>query len=430
MNTHLSLGQKIKQIRMKKGVTQIELARGLCTPSMISQIESDRARPSYKILFAISERLDVPLEHLLKDVNLDLEHTSKFKMAISMVRAGEYQTAIPFLQELLDQPQARIPTVQVRLELANCLLKMGFATDAIPHLNDVQGWASARQDHSILVTSLIQIGLAYKQKNEYSVALFHVQRALDVLEKMEEIEPVLRAKALTALASIYEETGMATDAARSYEEALLLNRGGIEERGATFLRLAETYHRIKNYEKADEYATKAFTLIDELLHLEQQQEWKHRLVMLNRKRENWKGSITDLLSMAEGYEAEGKKEKAGIVYTDIALICSENDELDESWAFAEKARMLLPPTHPAMGRVHRVLAFVYWGRNDADRGQKHFENAAIILERHGKFTELEAVTLQMCHHLKQTGQHNEAFTRLEQFHTLMKKRMAQRGIVL
>jgi transcriptional regulator with XRE-family HTH domain len=74
------IGQRIRVFRMMKGITQIELAKGLCTPSMVSQIESDKVRPSYRILFAIAERLGVPLEHLLKDVDLALEHTRKSRL--------------------------------------------------------------------------------------------------------------------------------------------------------------------------------------------------------------------------------------------------------------------------------------------------------------------------------------------------------------
>jgi transcriptional regulator with XRE-family HTH domain len=80
-----SLGQRIRDFRLKKGMTHIELAKGLCTPSMISLIESGRARPSYKVLYAIADRLGVPLEYLLKDVDLDLEYTSKYNLAMGMV---------------------------------------------------------------------------------------------------------------------------------------------------------------------------------------------------------------------------------------------------------------------------------------------------------------------------------------------------------
>ena len=100
-NTPFSLGQRIRELRLRKGLTQIDLAAGLCTPSMISQIESDRARPSYKMLFAISERLDVPLERLLVDVELNLEVVSTYKMARAMVLAKEYQAAMPLLEELI-----------------------------------------------------------------------------------------------------------------------------------------------------------------------------------------------------------------------------------------------------------------------------------------------------------------------------------------
>ncbi|ASS76748.1 hypothetical protein CIG75_18590 [Tumebacillus algifaecis] len=81
-----SLGQRIREIRLKTGLTQIELAKGLCTPSMVSQIESDRARPSYKILVALAARLEVPLEYLVKEVNFELENSSKYKMALQQKR--------------------------------------------------------------------------------------------------------------------------------------------------------------------------------------------------------------------------------------------------------------------------------------------------------------------------------------------------------
>ncbi|ARU63689.1 hypothetical protein CBW65_23695 [Tumebacillus avium] len=71
-----SLGQRIRELRLRKGMTQIELAKGICTPSMISQIESDRARPSYKMLVGLANRLEVPMEHLLKEVDLEMEYTS------------------------------------------------------------------------------------------------------------------------------------------------------------------------------------------------------------------------------------------------------------------------------------------------------------------------------------------------------------------
>ncbi|TCP55808.1 DNA-binding XRE family transcriptional regulator [Tumebacillus sp. BK434] len=125
MSASISLGQRIRNHRLRIGITQIDLAQGLCTPSMISQIESDRARPSYKILYGIADRLSVPLEQLLQDVDLNLEHISFYKMALCMVQAGEYHAAIPLLESIPEVKAASIPSAKLKLELAKCYVQTG-----------------------------------------------------------------------------------------------------------------------------------------------------------------------------------------------------------------------------------------------------------------------------------------------------------------
>ncbi len=430
MSVFLSLGQKIRDFRLKKAMTQIELAKGLCTPSMISQIESDRARPSYKILHALAERLGVPLEHLLKDVNLDLEYTSKHKLVIGLVRSKEYRSAIPLLQELLQNPHHRISNSDLHLELACCHLEIGNTEDAITHLDVVFEQATVRQDHDLLATCFFQLGRAYQQKRENAIAMFHTKRALDEVYKATAIDPVLHAKILIQLASIYEQSGKVAEAINFYDQALLLNQGKLEERGLTFLRLAEAHQRQGDYSKADEFASKAMTLLEEQSHVDQQQEWKHRLLLLKSKQGDWKRCTADLLQIAEQYERTSQQEKAGVVIADIAMIQLENDSLDESCIFAEKAKMLLSHHHPAMGIVHRVLAAVSFARQDATKGQKHLDNSFAILEQHGKLAELEEITMFMCHHLSDTGNDEEAFLRFKQFYRFMRKSLDERGIAL
>ncbi|KEO83266.1 HNH endonuclease [Tumebacillus flagellatus] len=60
-----TLGQKIRELRMRLGLTQSDLAAGLITPSMVSQIEHDKANSSYKVLEAIATKLEVSIEYFL-----------------------------------------------------------------------------------------------------------------------------------------------------------------------------------------------------------------------------------------------------------------------------------------------------------------------------------------------------------------------------
>ncbi|MCL1792919.1 MAG: helix-turn-helix domain-containing protein [Oscillospiraceae bacterium] len=65
----LSLGKKIRQIRIDKKITQQELVGDYITRNMLSQIENDIASPSIKTLQQIADSLEVPLSFLMVGEN-------------------------------------------------------------------------------------------------------------------------------------------------------------------------------------------------------------------------------------------------------------------------------------------------------------------------------------------------------------------------
>ena len=63
----MNIGQKIKMIRTEKLMTQSELAGGVITRNMLSQIENGVANPSLSTVQYIAERLGVPASYLLTE---------------------------------------------------------------------------------------------------------------------------------------------------------------------------------------------------------------------------------------------------------------------------------------------------------------------------------------------------------------------------
>ena len=61
----LSLGKKIRQLRIERKITQQELVGDFITRNMLSQIENDAATPSIKTLQYIADSLAVPLSFLM-----------------------------------------------------------------------------------------------------------------------------------------------------------------------------------------------------------------------------------------------------------------------------------------------------------------------------------------------------------------------------
>ena len=63
----MTLGEKIKQARKEKKLTQSELCRDKITRNMLSAIECDKASPSIETLRYIALRLSLPISYLLSD---------------------------------------------------------------------------------------------------------------------------------------------------------------------------------------------------------------------------------------------------------------------------------------------------------------------------------------------------------------------------
>ncbi len=68
-------GKLFKELRLKKGITQIQLSEGICSERHIKNIESGRNFPNFNLLSRLSDKLGHQVFELalLADVNMDKE---------------------------------------------------------------------------------------------------------------------------------------------------------------------------------------------------------------------------------------------------------------------------------------------------------------------------------------------------------------------
>ena len=95
----MSIGRKIKTLRKRRGITQIELANGIVSRSMLSRIESGTAEPSVSSLKAIAQKLDVSPGFLLDDDEdlLPAERALYTRMVFDKLSAGDYKSCLNLL---------------------------------------------------------------------------------------------------------------------------------------------------------------------------------------------------------------------------------------------------------------------------------------------------------------------------------------------
>src|SRR5260370_38003292 len=125
MNT---VGDRLREARLARGLTQEQLAKGLATKGFISQIERNRSSPSLPKLRVMAERLGLPLGHFTGDKSPH-ELTYLRKSAELAVKAKEPERALNLGNEGLSLPT----TANERGELHRI---RGRALDALCRLAD------------------------------------------------------------------------------------------------------------------------------------------------------------------------------------------------------------------------------------------------------------------------------------------------------
>ena len=93
-----SVGERLREARLARRLTQEQLAKGLATKGFISQVERNRATPSLAKLRLMAERLGMPLGHFTGDSS-PLELSYLRKSAELAVKAKEPERALALVEE-------------------------------------------------------------------------------------------------------------------------------------------------------------------------------------------------------------------------------------------------------------------------------------------------------------------------------------------
>lgn len=83
----MTLGQKLRQTRLERGLSQSQVAGQCVTRNMLSQIEHDQATPSMRTLEHLAQALDVSVGWLLSDEQTDAA-MERLRKARAMFREG------------------------------------------------------------------------------------------------------------------------------------------------------------------------------------------------------------------------------------------------------------------------------------------------------------------------------------------------------
>ncbi len=145
--TDIRIGEKVRALRLSRGMTQKQLAGGQITRSMLSLIESGDASPSLGTLLYLADRLDVPAGYFFLTTADEENHFKKGSVIGALhdaFRDGEYESCIRICDEF---PVDSLDDELAFLLAVSCLYK-SVSEAGYFSMKEARSWLDKAEDVS------------------------------------------------------------------------------------------------------------------------------------------------------------------------------------------------------------------------------------------------------------------------------------------
>lgn len=394
-NSHVArrVGERIKQARMRAGLTQAQVAKGRYTAAYISALERGLAKPSMAALTFISERLGVAVPDLVAD-----ERPASGRLEADLLLAsGDYRGALDRYDELLgaatEDRRQRAGLLRGKAEALCRLDRADEAVRAASESAELFDELGSREDAAWARYWLA--GAHYLTDN--------VQQAQGILQQLlaDEraglaVSPDFRFRLLTQLGNVEAWDGDPERAIGYMEEARsLLDAVSLRQRAAFLSGLALQYRRAGDLERSIRVGHESLALYQVM-----DSEREAGVLELNMAM-----TFVQLGNTSKARTHLRRARQIGEQHADVLLL-SEVAEGEARLALAtddvptalERAEVAIDTagaggSYLAAVGGHRVLAQLAKGRGDRAASEAAYEKAAALLRAHrsrGQLRELLA----------------------------------------
>lgn len=276
----MTLGEKIKSERIKRGFSQAELAGDKITRNMISAIESDKANPSLSTLEYIAGRLSVTLSYLFADEK-DMLIQRKYAVIDEIKKefsAKEYQRCIGSILKIdfIDDELALILAVSY-FNLGRSAILMGAISDANRFLSEFKKYAEMTAYDTSVLNSLSLMYSALASNIQAPLLNFDIKEFEQGLRRDYDFEfyrYLLQDSAYNYTNTAFSRHLAAKDMIRQrkYTTAISLLKSIEGEKGpesynayvifGVYNDLENCYKQLADFENAYRYASKRLSLIE------------------------------------------------------------------------------------------------------------------------------------------------------------------------
>ncbi|HEY3069772.1 MAG TPA: tetratricopeptide repeat protein [Gaiellaceae bacterium] len=270
--TRTSLGDRVRQLRIAKGLTQTELAGERFSKEYVSQIERGKTRPTGETVEWLAARLGVDQSFLETGVSSSERERveSVIARAEAALESNSYQEAVDELSQLGSALETvAVPALQFRALLADSWGRMyvGEVREAISRLDAARQLAEAPSFSDVdRAEVLYRVGVCRYKLSSIATAVALLSESLDLAERSGLPADRLRSNALGWRSRCYRRQRDWEAAREDVERALELAEGLNDRRTVAhhYFQASLIAERTGHWVLARSYAERAKAQYEEL----------------------------------------------------------------------------------------------------------------------------------------------------------------------
>ena len=261
------VGEKIRDLRKKMGLTQEQLAGHELTKSYVSQVELGRIRPSRNALQVMAQRLGKPLGYFL-DNDDDLRTVDVLlKAARALWSSHRLDEALVGLEEarhLAERMGRDDILAAIAVEMGRLEMTRHRIPEAIQHLTQALDTPGLQEQPELVIDAASVLGQAYADAGVYHQAVVRFQQSVE-MARMESVSEGLAAAALCRYGDFWAGLGAWTSAAALYQESRQRQSNPSAPRAlATAVRLVSAWALTQRHAEAIRLAEDTATHLDSI----------------------------------------------------------------------------------------------------------------------------------------------------------------------
>lgn len=261
------LGERVRALRLARGLTQGDLASEDFTKGFISLVETGRTRISLRAAQILAERLGVGVSDLMTPPAAPQEVRAELQLleAEARLRAGDAGGAVDLLRAIRPQLSGKLGARADRVR-GLALLASGRARDAIADLESARRVFDSSGDRELAARTTFDLAQAYGRADAHGQSLALALESERGLETGALVDRTLQLQVLAYLASKFVTIGDAQSAELYGERARALAEDVSDPRSVAhlYLSLAVTRREQGDLEAALRYARESLSLYERL----------------------------------------------------------------------------------------------------------------------------------------------------------------------